>query len=99
LKQELGRISPQTPEASGVSPRPTDRLTTDKRTTASTDRPMTPREVAAYLGLDEKTITRWARQGYLPAHPLGEGKRKFWRFLESELVPWLAAKTNGAAAA
>jgi len=49
---------------------------------------------AAYLGLDVKTITRWARQGYLPAHPLGEGKRKFWRFFESELAEWLAAKTN-----
>jgi excisionase family DNA binding protein len=59
---------------------------------------MTPSEAAAYLGLDVKTITRWARQGYLPAHPLGEGKRKFWRFFESELREWLAAKTNGLAA-
>jgi len=61
--------------------------------------PMTPVGAAAYLGLDDKTVTRWARQGYLPAHPLGEGKRKFWRFLESELSAWLAAKTNGSAAA
>jgi excisionase family DNA binding protein len=59
-----------------------------------TSQPMTPHGAAAYLGLDVKTITRWARQGYLPAHPLGEGKRKFWRFLEHELVAWLAAKTN-----
>ncbi len=57
-------------------------------------RPMTPRAAAQYLGLDVKTITRWARQGYLPAHPLGEGKRKFWRFLEHELAEWLVAKTN-----
>jgi excisionase family DNA binding protein len=56
---------------------------------------MTPRKAAEYLGLDEKTVTRWARCGYLPAHPLGEGKRKFWRFLEPELEEWLAAKTNG----
>ena len=40
--------------------------------------PLTPAGAAKYLGLDVKTITRWARQGYLPAHPLGEGKRKFW---------------------
>jgi len=58
-------------------------------------RPMTPKKAAEYLGLDEKTITRWARCGYLPAHPLGEGKRKFWRFLEPELEEWLAAKSNG----
>jgi hypothetical protein len=44
--------------------------------------------------MDVKTITRWARQGYLPAHPLGEGKRKFWRFLQGELAEWLVAKTN-----
>jgi excisionase family DNA binding protein len=67
-------------------------------TSSPTEKPMTPSEAAAYLGLDVKTITRWARQGYLPAHPLGEGKRKFWRFFESELREWLASKTNGLAA-
>lgn len=56
--------------------------------------PLTPSAAAEYLGLDVKTVTRWARKGYLPAHPLGEGKRKFWRFLESELAAWLAARTN-----
>ena len=56
--------------------------------------PMTPATTAAYLGIDVKTVTRWAREGYLPAHPLGEGKRKFWRFLESELSEWMRAKTN-----
>ncbi len=59
-------------------------------------RPMDPREAAEYLRLDEKTITRWARKGYIPAHPLGEGKRKFWRFLEHELIDWLNAQTNNA---
>ncbi len=58
------------------------------------ERPMTPTAAADFLGLDVKTVTRWARQGQLPAHPLGEGKRKFWRFLESELSAWLSAKTN-----
>jgi excisionase family DNA binding protein len=56
--------------------------------------PLTPQAAAEYLGLDVKTVTRWARMGYLPAHPLGEGKRKFWRFLESELSAWLVARTN-----
>jgi excisionase family DNA binding protein len=58
-------------------------------------KPLTPRDAATFLGLDEKTITRWCRKGYLPAHPLGEGKRKFWRLLESELSAFLAAQTNG----
>lgn len=60
----------------------------------ASSRPMTPTEAAAYLGLDVKTITRWARQGQIPAHPLGEGKRKFWRFLLHELTEWLGSKTN-----
>ena len=55
-------------------------------------RPLTPAGAAAYLELDVKTITRWARLGYLPAYPMGEGKRKFWRFLESELAEWLLAR-------
>lgn len=63
-------------------------------TISSMKRPLTPHGAAEYLGLDVKTVTRWARQGYLPAHPLGEGKRKFWRFFECELSAWLAAKTN-----
>ncbi len=57
---------------------------------------MGPREAAEHLRLDEKTVSRWAQKGYLSAHPLGEGKRKFWRFLEHELVDWLNAQKNGA---
>ena len=57
-------------------------------------RPMTPLQAAAFLELDDKTITRWARQGYIPGHPLGEGKRRFWRFYEHELVAWLNGHTN-----
>jgi excisionase family DNA binding protein len=67
--------------------------------TPITLRPLTPVEAARYLGLDVKTVTRWARQGYLPAHPLGEGKRKLWRFFESELSEWLSIKTNRSVAA
>lgn len=58
------------------------------------ERPLTPKEAADLLGLDDKTVLRWARMGYLPGHPLGQGKRKFWRFLESELREWLSAQNN-----
>lgn len=57
---------------------------------------MDARGAAQYLKLDEKTITRWARKAYLPAHPLGEGKRKFWRFYEHELSAWISGQSNGA---
>lgn len=51
--------------------------------------PMTPTEAAEYLGLDIKTINRCARQGGIPAYALGDGKRKYWRFLQFELDAWL----------
>jgi len=60
---------------------------------------MTPPQAAEYLGLDIKTITRWARQGAIPAYALGDGKRKFWRFLQAELDAWLTDKTNQRTAA
>ena len=60
---------------------------------------MTPTGAAAFLGLDDKTIIRWAGKGYLPGHPMGEGKRKFWRFFESGLREWLSTKNNTGIAA
>lgn len=45
-----------------------------------------------YLGLHPETVRRKARKGILPGHPLGEGKRKKWRFLLSELAVWLRTK-------
>ena len=57
---------------------------------------MDAKETAEFLKLDEKTISRWARNAYIPAHPLGEGRRKFWRFYEHELSAWISAQFNGA---
>lgn len=52
-------------------------------------RPLDSEEAAAILKMDSRTLVRWARIGYVPAHPMGEGKRKLWRFLENELLQWL----------
>jgi excisionase family DNA binding protein len=56
---------------------------------------MDSEEAAEYLRLEKRLVTEWARKGYIPAHPLGEGRRKIWRFLEHELVDWLDSQTNG----
>ena len=50
---------------------------------------LTPDQAAALLHMDARTLVKWARQGYVPSHPLGEGKRRLWRFFEEELVAWV----------
>jgi len=40
------------------------------------ERFLSPAEAATFLnGLNPRTVTRWAREGYLPAYPIGEWKR------------------------
>jgi len=43
-------------------------------------RSMDAREAAEDLRLRPRLVQEWAGKGYLPAHPLGEGERKIWRF-------------------
>ena len=47
-----------------------------------------------FLGIDRRTVQRWARQGRIPAHPLNDGSHREWRFLISELDGWLRARVN-----
>src|ERR1700722_14192415 len=49
-------------------------------------------EGAQILRMDRRTLILWARLGYVPAHPLGEGKRKRWLFLEHELLAWVETR-------
>lgn len=48
--------------------------------------PLDAVEAAKIVGMNSRTLVLWARRGYVPAHPLGEGKRRIWRFFESELL-------------
>jgi len=57
---------------------------------------LTADEASAFLGgLNSRTVTRWAREGYLPAYPIGEGKRRLWRFLREDLERWILARRQG----
>lgn len=57
---------------------------------------LTAVEASVFLGgLNSRTVTRWAREGYLPSYPIGEGKRRLWRFLESDLEAWMLARRTG----
>ena len=56
------------------------------------ERPLDAREAALILKMNSRTLVHWARSGYVPAHPLGEGKRRIWRFFESELLEWIRTR-------
>jgi len=46
---------------------------------------VSPDEAAEFLKVNRLKMVRMARSGILPAHPLGTGKRRQWRFKLSEL--------------
>jgi excisionase family DNA binding protein len=51
-------------------------------------------EAAKFLGVHHRTMLQMARDSVIPAHPLGDGKRKLWRFLLSELDEWMRGRIN-----
>lgn len=62
---------------------------------ASAERFIDAEEASRFLGgLNSRTVVRWAREGYLPAYPIGEGKRRLWRFLEADLEAWMLARRS-----
>lgn len=63
----------------------------------SAERPLDPKEAALILKMNSRTLVHWARCGYVPAHPLGEGKRRIWRFFENELLEWVRNRERSTA--
>ena len=51
-------------------------------------------QAARFLALNRRTVLRLARAGEIPAHPLGDGPRRVWRFLLSELDSWMRSRVN-----
>jgi excisionase family DNA binding protein len=71
-------------------------VNTNPKQNADVRRFLTPEDAAEYLGgIHSRTVTGWAREGYLPAYPVGEGKRRLWRFLERDLEQWMRARCTG----
>lgn len=53
---------------------------------------------AAFLGVSATFLTRLARNGQIPAHPLPAGKnglRRTWRFRLSELREFMEQRQSG----
>jgi excisionase family DNA binding protein len=51
-------------------------------------------EAARFLSLKRRRVLDLARAGKLPAHPIGDGARRVWRFRLSELSSAIASRQN-----
>jgi hypothetical protein len=47
-------------------------------------------KAAEFLNLRPRRLLQLAREGFIPAYPIGSGKRRVWRFRPSELASALA---------
>jgi hypothetical protein len=47
---------------------------------------------AEFLSLTRRRVLELTRAGRIPGHPLGDGKRRVWRFRLSELVHSISSK-------
>lgn len=52
------------------------------------------RKAAEFLHVSRRRILELARAGEIPAYPLGQGKRRVWRFRLSELACAMRARIN-----
>lgn len=54
--------------------------------------------VGRFLGIEPRRVQELARAGQLPAHPIGRGKRRAWRFRVSEIAEAMTAPKPPSAA-
>jgi excisionase family DNA binding protein len=82
----VGAPAPSSSAASTVAAAPISRLIPEYYVDAG--------EAAKFLRICRRAALQMAREGVIPAHPLGNGKRKQWRFLLSELDEWMRGRVN-----
>ena len=51
-----------------------------------------PNRAAEFLSITRRRVLEMARAEEIPAHPIGRGRRKTWRFRLSELAEAIAAE-------
>jgi len=62
-----------------------------ERSQSLREAPVSQQYAARFLNMHPKTVLRKAREGSLPAHPVGSD-RKRWHFYLSELDDWLRSQ-------
>lgn len=53
-------------------------------------------DAAPFLKMSAEYLRKLARAGKIPAHPRGEGQRRRWLFLMTELAQWMKSQVNSA---
>lgn len=53
-------------------------------------------EAAPFLRILERHLKKLAREAKVPAHPRGDGQRRRWLFLLTELDAWMRGRVNSA---
>lgn len=51
-------------------------------------------QAAPFVHMSPRHLKKLAREGKIPAHPRGDGQRRRWLFLLSELDSWMRARLN-----
>jgi excisionase family DNA binding protein len=69
----------------------TNPITPSERSHSLLEVPVGQQYAARFLNMHPKTVLRKAREGSLPAHPVGSD-RKRWHFYLSELDDWLRSQ-------
>ena len=87
MRQELRACKEDT-----MSTQP-DRITSPERPYSIREAPVDQKHAAHFLNMHPKTVLRKAREGSLPAHPVG-ADRKRWHFYLSELDQWLRSQVT-----
>lgn len=62
-------------------------------TNTETERFVDAVEAGKFLCLRPRRVLELARQGVIPAYPLGQGKRRVWRFRLSEIANAIRARS------
>ena len=90
---DLARLNPSTlaREAEDLMSTQPDQIIPRECDYSIREAPVNQKCAARFLNLHPKTVLRKAREGSLPAHPVGTG-RKRWHFYLSELDQWLRSQ-------
>ena len=75
----------------GPMPTQPNRIIPPERPYSLREAPVNQTHAARFLNMHPKTVLRKAREGSLPAHPVGTD-RKRWHFYLSELDQWLRSQ-------